>query len=73
MYYQDEVVDKIYLKTTGSICRALGFELGNSWEAYVTALPKVPWNSMYISSLEREGVRELNQAKKLHGSISIRH
>jgi len=53
MYYQDEVVDKIYLKTTGSICRALGFKLGNSWEAYMpryrkslgTACTFLPWNA----------------------------
>ena len=49
MYYHDEVVEQIdlncMLKATESICSALGFKLGKSWEAYVTEL-------IYLASLE---------------------
>ena len=45
MYYHDEVVEQIdlnsMLNTTESICSALGFKLGKSWEAYVNELPKI--------------------------------
>ena len=45
MYYHDEVVEQIDLNSvlndTESICRALGFKLGKSWEAYVTELPNI--------------------------------
>ena len=40
------------LKATESICSALGFKLGKSWEAYVSELPKMPWTSIYLASLE---------------------
>ena len=52
MYYRDEVVEQIdlnlVLKATESICSALGFKLGKSWEAYVSELPKMPWTSIYL-------------------------
>jgi len=45
MYYHDEVVEQIdlnsMLNATESICSALGFKLGKSWEVYVTELPKI--------------------------------
>ena len=53
MYYHDEVVEQIdlnsVLKATESICSARGFKLGNSWEAYVSELPKTPWTSIYLA------------------------
>ena len=56
MYYRDEVVEQIdlnlVLKATESICSALGFKLCKSWEAYVSDLPKMPWTSIYLASLE---------------------
>ena len=56
MYYHDEVREKIDLnmvqKTVESVCSALGFKLGKSWNAFVTELPKFPWTSMYLTSLE---------------------
>ena len=56
MYYHDEVVEKIdlnvILKTAESVCSALGFKLGKTREAYVTELPKLPWTSIYLTSLE---------------------
>ena len=40
------------LKATESICSSLGFKLDKSWEAYVSELPKTPWTSIYLASLE---------------------
>ena len=61
-YYQDDVVDKIDLnivmKTAESVCIAVGFKLDQSWEAYVSELPKFPWTSMYLTSLELEDCGE---------------
>ena len=58
MYYHDEVVEQIdlnvILKTAESVCSALGFKLGKTWEAYVTELPKLLWTSIYLTSLELE-------------------
>ena len=46
MYFHDEVVQQIdlnsMLNATGSICSALGFKLGKSWEAYANELLKMP-------------------------------
>ena len=54
-YYHDEVVEQIdlnsMLNATESICSALGFKLGKSWEAYVTELPKMPWTSIDLTSV----------------------
>ena len=62
-YYHDEVREKIdlntVLKTSESVCSVLGFELAKSWEAYVTELPKMPWTSLYLTSLELEGFGEI--------------
>ena len=62
MYYHDEVVEQIdlnsMLNATESICSALGFKLGNSWEAYVSELPKMPWTSIYLASLELDVVQQ---------------
>ena len=64
MYYHDEVVEQIdlnsMLNATESICSALGFKLGKSWEAYVTELQKncrgpvftsLLWNLMLSSKV----------------------
>ena len=62
MYYHDEVVKQIdlnsMLNATESICSALGFKLGNSWKAYVSELPKMPWTSIYLASLELDVVQQ---------------
>ena len=62
MYYHDEVVKQIdlnsMLNAIESICSALGFKLGNSWEAYVSELPKMPWTSIYLASLELDVVQQ---------------
>lgn len=67
MYYRDDVLEKIDLnvvqKTAESVCRALGIKLGTSWKAYVTELPKFPWTSIYLTSLE------LSQGQDLESRI----
>ena len=63
MYYHDEVVEQIdlnvILKTPESVCSALRFKRGQTWEAYVTELPKLPLTSIYLTSLELEDYAEL--------------
>ena len=38
-----------------SVCNALDFKLGQSWEMYVSELPKMPWTSVFLTSLEVDG------------------
>ena len=47
----------------------LGFKLGKSWETYVTELPKLPWTSIYLTSLELEGFSEIVQPNQLEDRI----
>ena len=72
-YFHDEVRAKIdlsnVLKTAEYVCSALGIKLPNSWETYVTELPKFPWISMYLTSLEFEECGKIVQAKQLHDRI----
>ena len=72
-YFRDDVVENIdlnlVLKTAESVCNALGFKLGKSWETYVTELPKFPWTSIYLTSLELEGFSEIVQPKQLQDRI----
>ena len=72
-YFHDEVREKIdssnVLKTAEYVCSALGLKLTNSWETYVTELPKFPWTSVYLTSLEFEECGKIVQAKQLHDRI----
>ena len=43
------------LNNVESVCNALGFKLGQSWEMYVSELPKMPWTSVFLISLEADG------------------
>ena len=43
------------LNNVESVCNALGFKLGQSWEMYVSELPKMPWTSVFLISLEVDG------------------
>ena len=58
----DEVVEQIdlnlVLKATRSICSALGFKLGKSWEAFVSELPKMPWTSIDLASMWLDVVQQ---------------
>ena len=72
-YYHDEVREKIdlnvVLKTAESVCSVVGLKLSSSWETYVTELPKFPWTSMYLASLEFEDFGEKVQAEQLQDRI----
>ena len=57
-YYHDvarEQIDlAVVIKTVESVCSTLGLKLGQTWESYLTELPKLPWTSLYLTSLELE-------------------
>ena len=61
-YYHDVAREKINLavvkKTVESVCSTLGLKLGQTWESYLTELPKLPWTSLYLTSLELENYDE---------------
>ena len=61
-YYHDEAREQIDLavvmKTVESVCSNLGLKLGQTWERYLTELPKLPWTSLYLTSLELENYDE---------------
>ena len=52
-YYHDVAREQIDLaavmKTVESVCGTLGFKLGQTWESYLTELPKFPWTSLYLT------------------------
>ena len=54
-YYHDEAREQIDLavvmKTVESVCSNPGLKLGQTWEIYLTELPKLPWTSLYLTSL----------------------
>ena len=59
LYYREDVVEKIdlnaVLNNVESVCNALGFKLGQSWEMYVRELPTMRWTSVFVTSLEVDG------------------
>ena len=61
-YYHDEAREQIDLamvmRTVESVCSTLGLKLGQTWESYLTELPKLPWTSLYVTSLELENYNE---------------
>ena len=50
------------LNNVESACNALGFKLGQSWEMYVSELPKMPWTSEFLTSLEVDVFRVVSCA-----------
>ena len=46
------------MQTAESVCSTLGLKLGQTWESYLTELPKLPWTSLYLTSLELENYDE---------------
>ena len=44
----------VVMKTVVSVCSTLGLKLGQTWESYLTELSKLPWTSLYLTSLEFE-------------------
>ena len=61
-YYHDEAREQIDLavvmKTVESVCNTLGLKLGQTWESYLTKLPKLAQTSLYLTSLELENYVE---------------
>ena len=59
LYYREDVVEKIdlnaVLNNVESVCKALGFKLSQSWKMNVSELPKMPWTSIFLASLEVDG------------------
>ena len=59
LYYREDVLEKIdsdaVLNNVESVCNALGFKLGQTWKMYVSELPKMPWTSIFLASLEVDG------------------
>ena len=54
------------MKTVESICSTLGLKLGQTWESYLTELPKLHWTSLYLTSLELENYDEDMKECVLH-------
>ena len=46
------------MQTVESVFSTLGLKLGQTWEIYLTELPKLPWTSLYLTSLELENYDE---------------
>ena len=61
-YYHDVACEQIDLalvmQTVESVCSTLGLKLGETWESYLTELPKLPWTNLYLTSLELEDIKE---------------
>ena len=57
-YYHDvarkQIDLAVVMKIVESVCSTLGLKLGQTWESYLTELPKLPWTSLYLTSLELE-------------------
>ena len=53
-----------------NVCSALGFNLDNNWEAYLSELAKLPKTAMYLASLELKNQSgEVAQAEELKDRI----
>ena len=57
-FYHDEACEQIdpamLIKTVESVYNTLGLELGQTWESYLTELPKFLWTTIFLTSLELE-------------------
>ena len=57
-YYHDEAREQIDLamvmQTVESVCSTLGLKFAQTKESYLTELPKLPWTSLYLTSMELE-------------------
>ena len=52
------VAPTVVMKTVESVCSTLGLKLRQTWKSYLTELPKLPWTSLYLTSLELENYDE---------------
>ena len=61
-YYHDEAQEQIDLAmvmlTVKTVYNTLGLKLGQTWERHLTELPKLPWTSLYLASLDFENYDE---------------
>ena len=68
LYYREDVVKKIdlnaVLNNVKSVCNALDFKLGHSWQMYVSDLPKTP--TMFFTSFELDGFDGNLRGRILH-------
>ena len=60
LHYQEDVLEKLiwmlsFMNNFESVYNALDFKLGQSWEMYVSELPKMPWTNVFLTSLEVDG------------------
>ena len=59
LYYQEDVLEKIDVNAVPnnveSVCNALDYKLGQSWGMYVSELPKMPWTTIFLTSVELDG------------------
>ena len=69
-YYHDEAREQIDLavvmKTVESVCNTLGLKLGQTWESYLTELPKLPWTSLYLTFFKFEHYDKDMKERVLH-------
>ena len=74
-YYHDEAREQIdvavVMKTVESVCSALGLKLGQTWESFRTELPKLPWTSLCLTSLELENYGEDMKERILYCMLFI--
>ena len=54
-----------FMNNFESVYNALDFKLGQSWEMYVSELPKMPWTSVFLTSLEVDGFDGYLQSRVL--------
>ena len=61
-YYRDEAHKQIGLamvmRTTEIVCSTLQLKLGQTWESYLTELPKLSWTSLYLTCLKLKNYDE---------------
>ena len=61
-YYHDvarEQIDlAVVMQTVEGVCSTLGLKLCQTWKSYLTELPKLPWTSLNLTSLELENYDE---------------
>ena len=73
-HYFDQAMDDIdhahVMTIAENVCSALGFNLDNNWEAYLSELAKLPKTAMYLASLELKNQSgEVAQAEELKDRI----
>ena len=63
---REQIDTAMVMQTMESVCSTLGLKLGQTWESYLTELPKLPWTSLYLTSLELENYDENMKERVLY-------